>query len=490
MSQIIINYSQLITESEDHLRIGQIEKVLKNLACINHKEIPTKWQRPVSNLYRRCSKPIEALNVLAALIRGEIAKEKATDEDVIEYSLALNDLGLTNEALMRLKNIDDEKQPQALIYQIHCYFAQWQYEDAIPLLKKYLGFSNIEPYKMAIAQLNLLAATNALEKTSEANEIMSQLIPLCEKNQWNRLLANCYEQKAQTLLAQHDLAGARAAIDQAASLALSEKIVDSLYIRKWRATIEAHESGNIRPLEELRVKAAELQHWETLRDIDFHIASVTRSPDLVNRLYYGTPYKPFLKRMGSLEELIAPKFQIGDGQEVVFALKDATINGRQMTKPGSKVHGLLCALHADIYRPARVGTLFSAIFPDEEFDSLSSVNRIHQLMWRTRAWLAKSKMALKIVQDKFQYRCHCLPGFAIIQYREKKQAQSNLDHSLEKAQMTFNELFFSKSDLAKCLQTSNSTTLRILNYGLSKGLIVRNGENSNTIYYFAPKRSA
>lgn len=70
-----------------------------------------------------------------------------------------------------------------------------------------------------------------------------------------------------------------------------------LFIKKWRIFLNIQKEGFLEPhakkLKEIRLKAVELEHWETVRDCDRFEATYKKDKKLMIHLLFGTAHEKF-----------------------------------------------------------------------------------------------------------------------------------------------------------------------------------------------------
>src|SRR5204863_379881 len=76
-------------------------------------------------------------------------------------------------------------------------------------------------------------------------------------------------------------------LNQATAILDEDEGVDRLFVHKWRSILLAFKSGDPSPIEEFRVQAQKVGHWESVRDADFHLLKMTKDERLFKKLYFG-----------------------------------------------------------------------------------------------------------------------------------------------------------------------------------------------------------
>ena len=74
----------------------------------------------------------------------------ANDAERCEYAAGLLSIGARAEALRILQEINPVKTPQTLLYSSSAHFQHWNYEAAIPLLRRYIASALLSPYQVLV----------------------------------------------------------------------------------------------------------------------------------------------------------------------------------------------------------------------------------------------------------------------------------------------------------------------------------------------------
>ncbi len=68
-------------------------------------------------------------------------------------------------------------------------------------------------------------------------------------------------------------------------------------------------------------------------------------------------------------------------------------------KEGQKLQQLLAAFASDLYRPMTVSSIHEATHIGLYYDVRSGPSRVHQILKRLRAWLARAEVPLGLKED-------------------------------------------------------------------------------------------
>ncbi len=249
--------------------------------------------------------------------------------------------------------------------------------------------------------MNLAAALIGTQSLREARGLLDENIALAASAGHQRLEGNCLELRAQVHIQQARFSEARADLDRAALIFTGEQTIDQLFVRKWQAIIEGLSSGSSEAISRFQREAEERQHWESVREADLYQVKVKFNHEHFLRLYVGTPYESYRQRIErELGRVPAEdSYRFGRAEGDALDLRTGRITSENALNPGKKIHQLFELLSRDLYRPIRLGGIFTELFQGECFDIFSSPSRVHQLIRRARRWLEETETPLLILED-------------------------------------------------------------------------------------------
>lgn len=344
------------------------------------------------------------------------------------YATALSRVGVFAEAQSILKKLDGEA-PQVLLFSAQNLMLQWDYLAAIPKLRRYIEHPAITPYQRRVGMVNLASSLIGEMRWKEAGALLKSLRhELTEADDaasdaTSLLHANVLGLQAHAAFLQGDIEGARKAADEAAMLLADSRSRYELLVKKWRAIIALSEApfdrDRQRAFQQMKNEAIQARDWETARDFEFYEALSRRDEELFRRLYHGTPYTSYRKRIKRLyaPEAAIPKmvdWKIGpegaDAKEEksdsrIFDLsKGCEIGGGSVLAKQPLLFKLLQFLTKDFYRPVALGSVFSALYPSEKFNPVTSPNRTYLVVKRLRKWFETNDIPLdiEVVGEEFR----------------------------------------------------------------------------------------
>lgn len=472
----------MIDEFEARLRSGETQPIRETAQRLNLARVPRDFRLPMANLFRRAGLFGDALRLLAPLVRPGTPDGKATPGETVEYCVNLQKLGAVTEALKTLEAVDPEIEIKALLYKVHCLFAHWRYEDSVPILQRYLLAPQLNEYERVVARTNLAAAHLACDRFAEAESLVDRFLSERPEDGWHRMTANNLEIKAQIEIHKERWGTAGECLDRALSILKSHELTDFLFLNKWKAYLKARRTGDASDLLGVREQAARRKHWESVRHVDFLRLDFSHDADLPRKLYFGTPFDHFKRRLKGRFGSLPDRYDWNGPQERVFDVANGRENDRVSLKVGQKVHLLLQCLSGDFYRPASIGAVFAAVFPREYFNAESSPNRIHQLMRRTRQWFGENRIPLRILEEDGSYRLEFTGAYAI-RIAERAEVLSAEHAKFEALKKRFARSPFTAKEAAEFLKISPASVNRLLVFGQENGWVARTGSGKYTRYH-------
>lgn len=479
----------LIQSLETRIRKGFISSVQKDLQDLNIREIPREHVISLANLARRVGLINKTLSFLNKIVRPENTfQTPATPREKAEYAVALQKMGAIKEAMDLLNEVNKEHLPEKLLYMSFCLFAQWNYKEALPLLREYVESDGLSEYMKTVGQVNLAAALVIAKENDEADGLLKSLEEHALGNQLNFLYGNIMELSAQLSVNQNNMNKAREYLNSALKQFKDFDSPDSLFVHKWLAIVECLEENTItNSLQKVIAKASSYGHWETLRHCDLIIATITGQRDQLEKVYFGTPHKAY--RLKILNEVSPPwsppehytysggfknpsrTFDLELGNE-----KDLSLN----IPNGQLIHQLMILLCSDLYKPTSLGRLHSYLFDSEYFNPFTSPDRIYQLMKRLKSWLGENNIPVKVKSGSGGYTIELQSAYGFVIPKAPLPYEPTA-LGVRKLQRLAGREFSGKEARQKS-GLKLSTMTRLLNAALEEGLIEKVGNGPKTRY--------
>ena len=489
-----------LNQVETLIRVGRAAEAREKLRHLDSRGWTREDLPRAAGLFRRCGSPEISVRLLHSLVRvrirdGHPAETDSTESERAEYAVALAYLGAEVEAMGLLHELDRGKLLEAKLYLAFIQMSRWEYRSAIPLLEKFLAAPGDE-YRQLVARVNLASALVWEHKDARAAELLRRASDQCRQHGARRLEANCREFSAQLAIQQRRFGAAREQLEQAVRLLKLEGGREALYVRKWGAILDLHRRSRSSPearqgaraLAELRGEALRLGNWETARECDIWVALAGVDPELVVKLYYGSPYPALRQRL--LEENQLNVSEIRSAYDWELGSVPATIQETESpwnTSGAKGVLGTFRALATDFYRPLRVSTLHAQIFPDEPYHPRQTPHRIAECMRKTRDWLQATGSRLSIDWESGGYRFVSSGPCALHILRPDLGADwqgNRAQDPLRELRREFEEREFSIAEAARVLGLSIFEAQQVLAADYPRAGLVRIGEGRFNRYRF------
>lgn len=487
----------LLLEQTDHaIKAGQGRVARRILRSSDLNRVPRAHRSKLANIARRADLPNLAVSLLNPLVRPSTRKkgDAATDVEKAEYAAALTSIGAADEAIEVLGEFDSSQTPAALLYHAFALFGSWDYAAAIPLLESYVQSSSLSEYERLVGRVNLAAALVHTKCLDRAEPMLIELKAFAQKQGHRLLLGNVLEIWAQAAIHAKDWKLAERLLAESRATLASSESLGEFFVKKWEVILSALRSDSLascqKAFDRLRQEALQWQHWETLRDLDFFTASISRDAHAALHVYAGTPFAAFRSRL-----LLEIPFSLDIPSSYLWRLgakarpthQISLIDGRngdgeQILEVGQVMHRLLRLLASDFYRPMRVPTLFSRLFPGEHYHPIHSSMRVHQAMKRLRTWMDRSGLPIAIEEFNGFYSLKGQRVEIVVPTDSGKETPERLVAQQLKARFPDDE--FGVQDVRQALGTTERTAQRILRELLSQGLVVKVGKGRATSYRF------
>ena len=281
------------------------------------------------------------------------------------------------------------------------------------------------------------------------------------------------------------------------------------YVKKGFALLQVLKTkGSQESLDQLRVirqEAIELKQWESLRDCDLFEALATENKYLLRKVLLGTPHASYRRRVSAMTETPStnsvfelqmdsgyPNGSNGndcfDGPDGSAEVKTLSVtegigsNGESLARR-PVLHSLLQALFLDFYKPAKLGFIFRHLFPEENFNPISSPARVFAAIHNLNVWLQSSQTPLHIKIDEGEFHLQVSSPLKVIVESRKIKAGKAL-YELTRLQSVVGFRTFKANDVLTALQLSKPTVLGILREGLRNKKLIKIGQGRSTLYRF------
>lgn len=464
---------------------------------LHTKGIPTPFLLQAASLAARASLPEISLRLLNPIVRpsSKIIRE-ATDKDKAEYGHALVRIDACSEAKVLLSEINCAKVPEALLYRVLVSLKEWDYTAAVPLLRQYIKSPLISDYSRLVGKVNL-ALSLILLGGPGLSEVKFLLAEILEESSQRNL--NLIHGKAICLLGNFEMRrmnwdAALANFGQAEKLLAELSGIDLYFAKKWKALTQFFLAPKDRQSYEgvlqVRKEALEIKHWESVRDIDFHLAIFKKDEALLTHLYFGTPIPFFqqriLKELPTIPEQYRWELSGDENAEAVDIAEQQKTETGDFLKIGRSMHRLYITLLSDFYRPFNVAVLLEKLFPNEYYRPGVSEFRIHNAIGNLRRWMKDNQLPISISKQKSGYQLSALtPCYIPIR---RKERISQIDPRIEHIHERFQGNLFSRADVDALLNLQRTISTALLQTALAEGILEKHGNAKHTRYRFIEKK--
>lgn len=490
MAAIEMENFKSLENIDNLIKGGQLAKARQALLEIKSQysdlnKVSSKERVYYCSLLRRSDLSIEGIKILQPIIYPKARRANAANaEERLEYASCLVRLEILNEAEKVLKTIDFNQYPIAYVRIGFLFITRWDYEQANDYFKNYIEHPLADPYNIKIAQLNLLQGLVYLRKVEEAWSFAKQLLKTFDPVENKLLLGAVYEFCAEIFRLKKDNVKAVMFIESAKDLLQGDQSLDEFLIRKQEGLILCQAVKQIGILTKLRKEAQQRKHYESIRDLDFHIALIKKNERLLNQVYWKTQSQFYKNRIRQLAEenkinLDVNFYQFGKNKGLCFDLSSHQLSGvLQNLKPHKSLAKLLTAFLVEGYKPLQIFDLFSIVFEDEIFFPDSSSDKMHQLIKRLRHYILKNNLPMQIVCKGKLYQLQITGHFSL---SSGNQYQSDWERRLrEKVKHNY----FNVIEAQKVWHCSMRTALRRLADLKKKKYFLTSGKTRSTRYRF------
>lgn len=481
------------------IRAAEHRRARALLARLVARRPPRAFRARAASLARRLRDPELALRLLHSTIYPQRpTRLAASDEEKAEYAASLIRLGAVGEARRLLAGIDADQCPTADLFTGFASIHEWDYEAALAPLGRYLDLVPHDSYEARVAEVNLAAALVATGRSDRARATLLSLTTRAEAAGDRLLRGNLLELRAQNEIVAGDTAAARAVLGEADRL-LRDAGLDGFFVAKWEAVcalLDAPDSPSARHrAEAARDEALRLDHWETVRDLDYRLAVARRDAERLIHLWHGTPmpvlrsrYEAALRALGIATvparhaRILGP---IPPAAALVLATGESGASSTYL-KPGQLLHRLVSCLNRDYYRPRRLHEIHEAVYPGECFSPISSRNRLHQAMARLRRAFREMKLPLDVSERGGFFSLVARDGSVALVAGPPAIATASppLRSRLDAFRAAWGEEDFRARDFSARTATPKRTAVKYLSEAFRTGLVVKAGTGVHTVYRF------
>lgn len=457
------------------IRGGQARLVRDHCKKINHKQIPRQVLVEYCQIARRVGAPELIVRWLQPAVR---VKKDATESEKALYALGLFRLGAFREAEQLLGECHAEKEPQIFFYRASLYINQWNYQRAIPELRKYIRNPKVPEYSKLVGRLNLCASLVGNQDFNQAELEIEKLLKRIGSQEYSLLRGNLLEIRSQLFVEKQKFDKALQDLTDAGGLLKNADERSLVYVDKWKSIIHLKKypppKTNFQIFDSIRERAVQIQDWETIREIDLSWSLAAHDRDLFLRVYWGSRfnhYKDRVKKLFNDSRHIEDQFIWKNSPE---EQSESAVDLVEMA-PTKLLKRFFFILTRDFYRPLRSTELIDYIYENEFFNPISSPVKLHRLLLRARAWISEVELPVVIEVKKNSFR---------IKAHTPLRLQSHLGESerVFKLPSEFTQRFFTAAEWAQLFGISDRSARRQLSGLVREGVLVRKGHGRRIKY--------
>jgi tetratricopeptide (TPR) repeat protein len=489
----------LLAKLDSLTKQGQRLQVLKELSRLL-KAGPARTLRPqLARLANRNHAYVLALRILHPIIREDREKTAEAGSEALNiYATSLMWIGALEEAQDCLHRIHGST--DALLTEAFVHFARWDYEKSMPLLLKYVNSPATSSYQKLVGQTNLLAALIAVGNLKQAKEVFSTLeTELSTTPHYTLLYGNCLELRSQIEILENSYESALGYLTESEKCLSDQPGRYLLYVNKWRAlaqlALNPKDPAVQQSILKVKAEAAHLKNWETLRDCDFHEARLSQNQELLQRILLGTPYQGYHSRVHSLFGI-----SVQESKTLSFCPTQAAITPERVGLDlnaitetsflNSTSWPLIQVMTKDIYRPPRMGVVFSGLYKGEYFDPFTSPQRVRNSVFRFNDWALENHCEFRIRIESGDFQLVGPEGLGVRSTQRERQL-GGWQAALKVFKLQNDSRSFTTADLADVLGITPRNALSIVQKALSSKKIQKLGAGKNSRYiFFSGRRRA
>ena len=487
------NTVKRLDEIEKCIKEGQFTRAKTLVDRLKVTEVTRSDALRASNLSRRCGKVKKSLKILNPIVRNPQIVPSAKPEEIADYAFSLHRIGASFEAETLLNNIDPEGAPTVHFFKSLIAFSRWEYSRALPWLNDYIANSKLTEYQKLIGRSNRVSIYLFAKEFEKAETEIRALQKIAKEKNLKLLKNLSIEQEAEVLVGQKKYDEAFSLLNRVEREAADSAQLLKMWIWKWKNIIKALKiSGKegLKILNKACEEAVRKGAWEIVRDIDFHKVKLCSDSQAYEKLYFGTPFPHYIERLKKTTSLDLPEtyqYFLNSTKEgrYLIDLKNHKILDNDSSRSIEMTEiqwRLMKSLLIDLYRPLKWGEVFNSLFPDEYFDPFSSINRMHQIIFRFNQSLKTQSIDLRIVSN--ESGCQFLSGsdLGFLIYKDMEDDLYN-DPTLREIKKSIDVTQeFTINDICAILDGNIRTHRRWVKKMLAEGKLLKIGQNRSTRY--------
>lgn len=401
----------MVQDLETAVDAFQLEQPRQMIKALDIESIPKEWRRQFARIARRCHMYNEAIRILQANIYGA---GPVTQEDMFEYASSIRKIGLLRQSKTLLDRAGEGKEQS--LYRAYADIHEWDYASARTHLLKHIQNYSLTERESIVAHLNLASCYLFIGQFEEASKELGSLSKIDDKHYLQYFL-NYKELLGQFHLLQGDFKNSALIFDDA--LKLSGELLGntSLFLKKWQLINDAA-MGEVSAdaVSSMKREIRKSLHWETLRDFDYHIGRFRKNEDLLQQVYFSTPYESYRQRMRQQTGLNFEMETYSLSRGKATAAFDPLKVFSEQLPTGLLLHRMLLLFLADGYRPWSIPRIFDYLFRNEIYNPISSPKKIYALTAKLQKYIDASDSGLRLESTVYGYRLRLKEDSSVLVY--------------------------------------------------------------------------
>jgi hypothetical protein len=492
-------------EFEEKIRLGQIFDLRQRLRSLGSKNLPRDEFAVFSNFARRAGAPTWALKLLRPVVRVEPEMQNlvppATGSEIASYALALAASGALFEAQQLSRDIEHLDAPDILQACAYVSVWNWDYKRAVPFFDRYLNLPQLSAFQRALAQLNLARAHAFLGNWLKVQDILEVILPVSRQMGWNLIERDSRLVLAELEIRKEKWSAAESNLTSAMQLFQSVGL-DALEVVKLQGLLKLSQAPDQSHFQEVILPILALarsrQRWEIVRDLDFMSAKILRKPELLDHVYFGTPFFYFRKQM--LQECRSywqPSAQytwqpMGKNTSLILNLKSGKLLGQNVRPLSNGLSlNLMRLLVSDFYRPFKRGCILAEMYPDQHYDVKNMAHNLGNMLRFMRAAIQQSRLPIEIHHANGCYKLKLVEpmGFEIVDpalrpYDKNTQELKVIKNSLARMRVEWPYQTFTVKQICDLLKLDGRNVRLLLRSSLAAGQLIAIGNTRSRLYRF------
>ena len=324
-----------------------------------------------------------------------------------------------------------------------------------------------------------------------ARNLLNELIPELRRLKHSLLLGNALELMGQMELKEGRFTQSREMLLAAKEILKGTSPRYQIYVEKWLTILSLFEiklqKKNLEANDRVKIKNIKdeawlAKDWETVRDCELYEAILFDDTEMLQKVFFGTPYPSFLKRVRRLKQ----DFKQEPQWVLKFGAKDPSLvldlNHQKAPPLAWKLFSILLT---DFYRPLPLGELYQFLYPGEYFNPYSSEQKISFLVQELRKCFHNENIPIEIVVQNREYRLKFV-GELALQLSPKNNHKSELPKSLPKSLIEIEKNLvgraFTSSEVSKLLSLSQRQARRILAEAIKNKTVKKDSKNPKLMW--------